>query len=83
MSWSDTLLRQLMLRSDTRYFSEGTIIADSHEQAKALMVVTSGLVRSSAYAKSQHSGCRVWGAQRGLGQVRFAKLGTVGPHALE
>ena len=38
--------RQLMLRSTTQYFARGTIIADSHEDATALMVVTSGLVGS-------------------------------------
>lgn len=35
-----------MLRSDTKYFAQGSIIADSHEQAKALMVINSGLVNS-------------------------------------
>ena len=32
------------MKSETRYFSEGTIIADSHEPAKGLMVITSGYV---------------------------------------
>jgi hypothetical protein len=33
---------QLILRSETRYFSKGSIIADSREDAKCLMVITSG-----------------------------------------
>ena len=33
---------QLIMRSETRYFARGSIIADSHEHAKGLMVVTSG-----------------------------------------
>ncbi len=37
-------LSQLKLRSTTKYFSEGSIIADSREAAKGLMVVTSGQV---------------------------------------
>ena len=35
---------QLMLHSDTKYFAKGSIIAESHMEAKALMVITSGLV---------------------------------------
>ena len=35
---------QLMLRSETKYFAKGSIIADSHDKAKALMVINSGLV---------------------------------------
>ena len=35
---------QLILRSSTKYFSEGTIIADSRELSKGLMVITSGQV---------------------------------------
>ena len=34
------------MKSETKYFSEGTIIADSHEQAKGLMVITSGFVNA-------------------------------------
>jgi hypothetical protein len=37
-------LLQLILRSETRYFSKGSIIADSREDAKCLMVITSGQV---------------------------------------
>ena len=33
-----------MMKSQTKYFSKGTIIADSHEEAKGLMVITSGTV---------------------------------------
>ncbi len=36
---------QLLLRSETRYYSQGTIIADSREEAKGLIVITSGQVR--------------------------------------
>jgi hypothetical protein len=32
------------MRSTIMYFSEGSIIADSHEKAKGLMVITSGHV---------------------------------------
>ena len=35
---------QLVLKSETRYFSKGCIIADSNEEAKELMVITSGQV---------------------------------------
>ncbi len=35
---------QLILLSSTRYFSEGSIIADSRELSKGLMVITSGFV---------------------------------------
>jgi hypothetical protein len=35
---------QLLLRSKTRYFSRGSIIADSREQARGLIVITSGQV---------------------------------------
>ena len=38
------LVIQLTMRSTTHYYSKGTIIADSHEPAKGLMVITSGLV---------------------------------------
>jgi hypothetical protein len=34
-----------MLRSETRYFPKGTIIAESSEVSKGLMVITSGQVR--------------------------------------
>ena len=32
------------MKSDTKYFSKGSIVADSHEAAKGLMVVTSGQI---------------------------------------
>jgi hypothetical protein len=35
---------QLLLRSKTRYYSRGSIIADSRETAKGLIVITSGQV---------------------------------------
>ena len=35
---------QLIMKSQTRYFARGSIIADSHEEAKGLMVITSGKV---------------------------------------
>ena len=35
---------QLLMRSETRYYSKGTIIADSREEAKGLIVITSGQV---------------------------------------
>ena len=41
---------QLLLRSETRYYSKGTIIADSREEAKGLIVITAGqVVVSCAY----------------------------------
>jgi hypothetical protein len=35
---------QLLMRSSTKYYSKGTIIADSREDAKGLIVITSGQV---------------------------------------
>ena len=35
---------KLTMRSETKYYSEGSIIADSHEPAVGLMVITSGFV---------------------------------------
>jgi hypothetical protein len=35
---------QLVLQSETKYFSQGSIIADSREAATGLMVITSGQV---------------------------------------
>jgi hypothetical protein len=35
---------QLLLKSKTKHFSQGSIIADSHEPAQGLMVITSGFV---------------------------------------
>jgi hypothetical protein len=35
---------QLLLKSKTKHFSQGSIIADSHEPAQGLMVITSGYV---------------------------------------
>ncbi len=42
---------QLMLRSETRYFPKGTIIADSSEDSKGLMVITSGQVELIGFCK--------------------------------
>ncbi len=39
------LVFQLLLRSKTRYFSRGSIIADSKEDAKGLIVITAGQVK--------------------------------------
>ena len=36
--------RQLIIRSETRYFSKGSIIAECREEAKGLMIITSGQV---------------------------------------
>jgi hypothetical protein len=41
---ADVLAIQLLLWSETRYYSQGTIIADSREEAKGLFVITSGQV---------------------------------------
>ncbi len=35
---------QLVLQSETKYFSQGSIVADSREAATGLMVITSGQV---------------------------------------
>jgi hypothetical protein len=35
---------QLLLRSETRYYPQGSIIADSREDARGLLVITSGQV---------------------------------------
>ena len=40
--------QQLILRSEMRYFSKGSFIADSREEAKMLMVITSGQVANKA-----------------------------------
>ena len=42
---------QLLLRSKTRYYSKGSIIADSREKAKGLIVITSGLVLETEIVK--------------------------------
>jgi hypothetical protein len=49
---------QLLLRSETRYYSKGTIIADSREEAKGLMVITSGQVFLT-YVHFNLSGLRI------------------------
>jgi hypothetical protein len=41
---TESMLGQLLLRSSTRYFSAGSLVADSGELANGLMVITSGLV---------------------------------------
>jgi hypothetical protein len=51
---------QLILRSTTKYFAEGSIIADSRELSKGLMVITSGQVgvelpMDSPEADEEHS----------------------------
>ncbi len=38
-----------MMRSQTRYFSKGSIIADSGEDARGLMVITAGQARVHAF----------------------------------
>ncbi len=40
---------QLLLRSKTRYFSRGSIIADSRENARGLIVITAGQVHSAFF----------------------------------
>ena len=50
---------QLTLRSVTKCFSKGSIIADSGEQARGLMVITSGQVRCSLPSKTG-SKCQSW-----------------------
>jgi hypothetical protein len=39
---------QLLLRSKTRYYSRGSIIADSRENANALIVISAGQVNTHA-----------------------------------
>ncbi len=39
---------QLLLRSKTRYYSRGSIIADSRENASALIVITAGQVSTNS-----------------------------------
>ncbi len=41
---SDSVVLQLLLRSETRYYSQGTIIADSRDEARGLIVITYGQV---------------------------------------
>ena len=38
-------LAQLILRSEMSYYSKGSIIADSRDEAKVVMVITSGQVQ--------------------------------------
>ncbi len=50
-----------MLRSETRYFPKGSIIADSSEGSKGLMVITAGQVGSLRFMlTSTLSTARVW-----------------------
>ena len=51
------LIWQLILRSESRYFCKGSIIADSREEATGLMVITSGQVDFSSSRKKWDS-CR-------------------------
>jgi hypothetical protein len=41
---------QLLLRSKTRYYSRGSIIADSRENANALIVISAGQVNTHAHS---------------------------------
>ena len=60
-AWFQPFLLQLLLRSETKYFSKGSIIADSHDKAKALMVINSGMVcisnsrAKSGFVESNHA----------------------------
>ncbi len=38
--------QKLILKSKTKYFSKGSIIADSREPAKGLMVISSGFINA-------------------------------------
>ena len=40
----DIFFAQLIMKSKIKYFSKGSIIADSHESSTGLMVITSGKV---------------------------------------
>ena len=44
VSYHGSVRVQLLLRSETRYFAKGSIIADSRGDANGLLVVTSGQV---------------------------------------
>jgi hypothetical protein len=35
---------QLILKSQTKYYASGSLVADSHEQAQGVMVITSGQI---------------------------------------
>jgi hypothetical protein len=52
---------QLILRSETRYYSRGSIIADSSDEATALMVITSGKVMKILPGRALVHGCVVDG----------------------
>jgi signal-transduction protein with cAMP-binding, CBS, and nucleotidyltransferase domain len=57
---------QLMLRSDIHYYARGSIIAENHETAYALMVITSGLVGPSSASetlKGRHCSSTLRGLQ--------------------
>ena len=44
MHTANVCICQLILRSEMRYYAKGSIVADSREEAKGLMVITSGQV---------------------------------------
>jgi hypothetical protein len=46
---------QLLLRSKTRYYSRGSIIADSREDASGLLVITAGQVTTTCLFVKTHS----------------------------
>jgi hypothetical protein len=73
---------QLMLRSETRYFPKGTIIADSSEVSKGLMVITSGqvgwrpsMLETAAWPESSLANCE-GGERGGIREKRSALLST-------
>ena len=43
------------MKSETKYFAKGTILADSREKAKGLMVITSGQVGAELPMDSQEA----------------------------
>jgi hypothetical protein len=49
LQFCKSFVLQLLLKSKTRYFSRGSIIADSREDAHGLVVITAGQVEMLPY----------------------------------
>ena len=71
---------QLIMRSETRYFSKGSIIADSREDARGIMVVTNGKVWNGhmyLYNVKRPVGLRLSNSRCLLFQMLWARLSDV------
>ena len=50
-TFRSSAMGQLLIKSETKHYSEGTVIADSGDAATGLMVITSGLVSMNCVRK--------------------------------